>query len=170
MTKKCECGRPLQGYANGLEYCPRCAFVRGEMCSSCGCDAGNGAGGYSNCCGADLIGPPGSRVPKEVELTIDLGTCFGRHPLPVEIYLFHPNKGDTLSEHSGVAVDVATAPEKTAERVFEFITDNPTVTHVNLYYTGLTEITVMTIRELEKRNVVVTPYRYNRESGEYEPY
>ena len=102
--------------------------------------------------------------------TLRLGTCSGRHPLPVEEFLFHPDKGDPIDERGAVVVDVATAPRVTAKRVEAFLKAHPDVTEVNLYYTGLTEVTVVTIRELEKNGVRVTPYRYNRDTGEYEPY
>lgn len=42
------------GYAFGRWFCPKCASEEGVACTSCHNDGGNGAGGYSNCCGAPL--------------------------------------------------------------------------------------------------------------------
>jgi hypothetical protein len=44
------------GGASIVKYCPDCAQTNGTACSACGFDSGNGAGGYSNCCGAPLVG------------------------------------------------------------------------------------------------------------------
>lgn len=44
------------GNAHGVWYCQECAVILGVACSACGYDSGNGAGGYSNCCGAPLNG------------------------------------------------------------------------------------------------------------------
>lgn len=44
------------GNAHEAWYCQECADDLGEACSACGYDGGNGAGGYSNCCGAPLVG------------------------------------------------------------------------------------------------------------------
>lgn len=57
MDAFCEtCGTSLrgEGYAVGKSYCAPCAHANGVDCSRCGFDAGNGAGGYSNCCGAPV--------------------------------------------------------------------------------------------------------------------
>jgi hypothetical protein len=107
---------------------------------------------------------------KWTEMRKNLGTCYGRHALPVEEFLFHPDKGDAVDERGSVVVDVATAPVVTAVRVVAFLAVHPEVTEVDLYYTGLTEVTVVAIRELEKAGVRVTPYRFNRDTGDYEPY
>lgn len=104
------------------------------------------------------------------KIKVNLGTCSGRHLLPVEEFLFHPDKGDAVNEQGAVIVDISTAPEVTAKRVADFLKTHPKVAEVHLYYTGLTEVTVVTIRELEKAGVGVVPYRYNRDTREYEPY
>lgn len=53
-----DCGALLvgEGYAIGKVYCQPCARAHGVECSQCGYDSGNGAGGYSNCCGAPIGG------------------------------------------------------------------------------------------------------------------
>lgn len=43
----------------GALYCDACARNLGVACTMCGHDAGNGAGGYSWCCGAPLNGTEG---------------------------------------------------------------------------------------------------------------
>lgn len=63
------CGRkekyPAEfGQASWIFYCPDC--VGDLACSLCGCDGGNGVGGYSNCCGAPLkflLLPPKEEEP-----------------------------------------------------------------------------------------------------------
>jgi hypothetical protein len=50
------CGEDIRGdgYAIGKFFCSTCAYDNGTDCSVCGCDGGNGAGGYSNCCGGTM--------------------------------------------------------------------------------------------------------------------
>jgi len=90
---------------------------------------------------------------------MNLGTLPGRHPMPVDLYLFTEG-----------SIDVKTAPEQTKARVENFLVAYPDLEWVNLFYTGLTEVTLVAFRELTKAGVAVTPWRYDRDSDSYKPY
>jgi len=75
------CGAPVEQVPGvGACYCARCSFEQSVLCSGCHLDAGNGAGGYSACCGYSEAGPVGSGAPVELRGVLVLNT-FQRHPV-----------------------------------------------------------------------------------------
>ena len=71
--------------------------------------------------------------------TVDLGTIEGRHPLPVERYIWGAEVPD-INDYEGMA-------ERAARVIANIIVDShhESLVHINLYFTGLTVATLATI-------------------------
>jgi hypothetical protein len=80
-----------------------------------------------------------------------IGTVAGRHPLPVDMYL----------------LEEATPGQSAYDAAYE-AARMIGLDEVDLYYTGLTEITIGAIDGLDSVGVKVRLMRYNASSGEYE--
>lgn len=156
-----DCGRPVLSGASLAHYCSECAYRHAEMCSTCGEDAGNGAGGYSNCCGAPLAGPLGSGSPVELERLplLRLGLIRGRHEMPVDEYLLADDVTDHVGYHAGVFEE--------ARRLALEVAATRAVVH--LYTTGLTVAAIGAFHGLMEGKVTVTLLSYDREGGSYVP-
>lgn len=79
------------------------------------------------------------------------GLVKGRHPLPVEDYIF---------EKIEDVLDFETLEKEATEKVAG-------VSHVDLYVTGLTAATVAVITAVKKAGGEISLFHFDRDSGEY---
>lgn len=105
--------------------------------------------------------------------TLNLATI-ERHDFPKEVehFLFSASQGDPVSPHpkTGQAVvqlDVEHVAWVTGDRVESFLQDNPSLERVDLYYSGLTEVTVTALFDLLQSGVAVDAYRFDSKLGHY---
>ena len=89
-----------------------------------------------------------------------IGTIAGRHPLPVErnILQGQVNPGQEAYDQAFSA---------TKDLVRELLSQG--VDHIDLFYTGLTEITIAVLDALQDEPVSVTVWRYDSVASEYMP-
>lgn len=105
---------------------------------------------------------------RQQRTVLRLGTV-ERHALPIQEFLFAAYQGDKTGER-GVEIDVKTAPELTAARVEQVLREHPKLKEVHLFYTGLTEVTMVAAAHLASRGLTVVVYRHDREANEHHPY
>ena len=91
-------------------------------------------------------------------MTITVGLCASRHPMPVSEYIF-PETLDPMAFDD---------MEKTASAFIAFI-DGMAGNSLVVYVTGLTAATAAVIKVCALRGIGLTLMHYNRETGEYVP-
>lgn len=88
---------------------------------------------------------------------IKLGLCRGRHEIPdVEGYIY-PQNLDPVNV-DGIQ-----------QRAYDVLYSNGDDWQLSLYVTGLTVALVAVIKACRERDIPLTLYHYNRETGEYYP-
>ena len=86
---------------------------------------------------------------------ISAGLCEGRHPLPVDMYIFGHEIADPTDVCSLYEAAYAAIPED--------------ITHIDLYATGLTVATLAVVQVCSDREISLTVMHYDLKSGTYYP-
>ena len=90
--------------------------------------------------------------------TVKVGTVAGRHPLPVDEYLLEQ------ADPGQCAYDAAYMAA--SRRGYEAVVNDEIL---EVYYTGLTEVTLGTIDGLDEAGATYRLMRYNLNGNTYEP-
>ncbi len=92
------------------------------------------------------------------------------YPNQVESFIFGSETDEVEKDETrgrGVVVNVATAPEQTWARIHGFMEAFPDLKRVKLYYSGLTEVTVIAAFELVKAGVEVDLVGHDAKEDKY---
>ena len=85
-----------------------------------------------------------------------LGLCQGRHPMPVENYIF----GESVNP-----LDVDGLEKEAVTELLEF----GKLKHIDLYVSGLTVALIAALNACRQLSIAVTLYHFDRDSGTYYP-
>lgn len=99
------------------------------------------------------------KFPSFMPAKIAVGTIEGRHPMPVDVYLLHPEAADTYGFHGGI---MKAAEEKALQLVDTYLPDE-----IHFYPTGLTMAVLGAIKGFKASGVKFVIMSFDSVSKEY---